>query len=320
MKYCLALHGGAGTLAKTALDPDAFKPYQAAMRLALEAGEKILSQNGSAVDAVVATVKVLEDCPLFNAGYGAVFTEDGVHELDAAIMEGHTLNAGAIAGARCIRNPIVAAHALMRAGQSVFLAGEGADRFAARQGLQPVAVDYFSTELRRDQLRELRMTRPNARELDHDTGMGTVGAVARDRRGNLAAATSTGGTANKQSGRIGDSPVIGAGTYASELCAVSATGKGELFIRRCAAHEVDARMRYLHEPLADAVKSVIGDETRLKLDGGLIAVDRRGNICLQQTKRMYRAMIVEGASPTIDFGKNSAKDEFSSDAGRATST
>jgi beta-aspartyl-peptidase (threonine type) len=327
MKYSLALHGGAGTILN-AEDPAAIKPYQDAMLTALAAGEAVLSQGGCAVDAVVEVVKSLEDCPLFNAGHGAVFTEDGVHELDAAIMDGQTLNAGAIAGARRIRNPIVAARELMRVGKTVFLAGEGADRFALQQGLPAVSLDYFSTERRRDQLREVRLRQPGSQQLDHDVfvrpdrsggGLGTVGAVARDRLGRLAAATSTGGMTNKPSGRIGDSPVIGAGTYASRLCAVSATGVGELFIRRCAAHDVDSRMRYLNESLADAVKFVIHDESRLPLDGGLIAIDSLGNICLQQTERMYRAWLVEGLTPIVAVGENSRADEFWSGEDKASS-
>jgi beta-aspartyl-peptidase (threonine type) len=317
-KYCLALHGGAGTILN-ADDPEAIKPYQDALLAALAAGDAVLSRGGGAVDAVVEAVKSLEDCPLFNAGHGAVFTEDGVHELDAAVMDGQTLNAGAIAGARRIRNPIVAARELMRVGKTVFLAGEGADRFALQQGLPAVSLDYFSTDRRRDQLREVRLRRPDSQQLDHDVdvrpgrsggGLGTVGAVARDRFGQLAAATSTGGMTNKPAGRIGDSPVIGAGTYASRLCAVSATGAGELFIRRCAAHEVDSRMRYLNESLIDAVKFVIHDDSRLQLDGGLIAVDSLGNICLQQTERMYRAWRVEGQVPVVAVGRNTGADEF----------
>lgn len=304
--YVLALHGGAGTIALGSADE---APYRAALTDALAAGERILAAGGPALEAVVATVTALEDSPLFNAGLGAVFTADECHELDAGVMDGSTLAAGAVAGARRIRNPVQAALAVMRQGRSVLLGQEGADRFAHEEGLAMVEPDYFSTEFRRAQLRSVqaRAGRQHAL-LDHDAALpgpdegrfGTVGAVALDRHGHLAAATSTGGMTNKQPGRIGDSPVVGAGLYANDAtCAVSATGTGEHFLRACAAHDVHARMQYAGLDVDTAVAASLEQAVApLGGRGGLIAIGRDGCLSMRfNSPGMYRAWVREGEAP-----------------------
>jgi beta-aspartyl-peptidase (threonine type) len=276
----IAIHGGAGVLrgitAKTAARA------RAGLEHALEAGYAILEDGGASLDAVTAAVAVLEDEPLFNAGRGASFNTDGEIELDASIMEGAGLRAGAVAAVRRIRNPILAARAVMEHTPHVMLAGAGAERFARSQRLAMVPPEYFHTA------RELAALR---RKLANPAG--TVGAVALDAAGNLAAGTSTGGYTGKMPGRIGDSPVIGAGTYAdNRCCAVSGTGMGELFIRGVIAYEVAARMRYLGEPLSRAASGALATVKRLGGSGGLIAVDRRGNIAMPfNSQGMYRAAL-----------------------------
>lgn len=303
--YVLALHGGAGTIAVGSADET---PYRDALGAALAAGQRILAADGSALDAVVATVAALEDCPLFNAGLGAVFTADACHELDAGVMDGRTLAAGAVAGARRIRNPVQAALAVMRQGRSVLLGDEGADRFAREQGLAMVEPDYFSTEHRRQQLRSVQARAGSQQALDHDAPLpgpdegrfGTVGAVALDRYGHLAAATSTGGMTNKQPGRIGDSPVVGAGLYANDAtCAVSTTGTGEHFLRACAAHDVHARMQYAGLDVDAAVAATLElGIAPLGGHGGLIAIGRDGRLSLRfNSTGMYRAWVREGEAP-----------------------
>jgi beta-aspartyl-peptidase (threonine type) len=248
---------------------------------ALKAGYAVLRDGGTSLDAVVAAVVVLEDSPLFNAGRGAAYNAEGRHELDAAVMDGATLGAGAVACVRTIRNPILAARAVMERSEHVMLAAAGAERFARRQGLAMVRQSYFHT---RERLAALR------KKLREE--LGTVGAVALDVHGRVAAATSTGGLTGKLPGRVGDSPIIGAGVYADDLCAVSGTGHGEFFVRTALAHDVAARMRYRGEPLRRAAAGALAELARLGSSGGLIAVDRRGNVAMPfNTEGMYRGAI-----------------------------
>ncbi|HWA37319.1 MAG TPA: isoaspartyl peptidase/L-asparaginase, partial [Burkholderiales bacterium] len=257
----IALHGGAGTLPRRRMSAEKAREYLEALRDCLAKGHSLLLRGRSALDAVTATVVALEDCPLFNAGRGAVFNADGEHEMDAAVMDGATARAGAVAGVQRIRNPILAARAVMEKSPHVLLAAEGAERFAKRVGLPLVSSGYFSTPERRDALeRKLK------------SHHGTVGAVALDARGRLAAATSTGGYTGKLPGRIGDSPIIGAGTWADATCAVSGTGLGEAFIRAAVAHDISARMRYRKETLGRAAAAALRNVKRLGGDGGVIAV------------------------------------------------
>ena len=306
-RYVLALHGGAGTISPEEIEAET--DYRQGLRAALASGEAVLEAGGSAVDAVVATVSSLEDCPLFNAGYGAVFHEDQAHELDAAVMEGTALRAGAIAGATRIRNPVLAALEVLCEGRSVLLTAQGAERLAAARGLEIVDPSYFSTEMRLREWEAVRAGNPKSQALDHvlpalakmpEGRFGTVGAVARDREGRLAAATSTGGITNKQVGRVGDTPVIGAGTYANDrTCAISATGTGEHFVRACAAYDIHARMAYGSQTMAEAMASLIASSlTPLGGEGGLIGVDVHGAIAMQfNSVGMYRASVREGEVP-----------------------
>lgn len=291
----LAIHGGAGTIAAT--DAASAQPYHDALQQVVAAAQTLLLRGASALDAVCLAVEMLEDCPLFNAGHGAVFTHAETHELDAAVMDGSNLHAGAVAGVSHIRRPVCAARAVMDDGAHVLLAGVGAEAFAREHGLEMVEPSYFSTEARRQQLQQALAS--HRVSLDHDGApidesrkLGTVGAVALDMQGHLAAATSTGGMTNKRVGRIGDSPLIGAGTYADDRsAAVSCTGSGEMFIRTVAAYDVCARMRYGGQTLEQATQAVV-QEALPAIDGrgGLIAVDRLGNLCLPfNTQGMYRA-------------------------------
>ncbi len=308
-QFSIALHGGAGTILKTEMTPQKEKSYRDAMQEAMLAGIEILKNGGTAENAVVAAVIEMENCELFNAGKGSVFTYEETHEMDASLMEGENLRAGAVAGVKHIRNPIGLAQAVMNHSQHVLLLGEGAERFAESIGMEKVPQEYFSTEGRRKQLEAIRNTGKVA--LDHSVSeelykkRGTVGAVARDKAGNLAAATSTGGMTNKRFGRVGDTPLIGSGTYANNLaCAVSATGWGEFFIRGVVAYDVAALILYKKLSLEEAVRYVIHDKLG-KLspiggeygDGGLISIDNQGNIVMDfNTPGMYRASYKEGES------------------------
>jgi beta-aspartyl-peptidase (threonine type) len=276
------------------MSPEREHAYRKALQEALQAGWNILQAEGCALDAVEAVARHLEDCPLFNAGRGAVLTADGGHELDAAIMNGRDRAAGAVAGVRTVRNPVSLARRVMERSSFVLLAGNGAEAFAADQGVERVAPEWFRTPERVQQLEEAREGGQTV--MDHDGGAdrkyGTIGAVALDARGDLAAATSTGGLTNKRYGRVGDSPIIGAGTYADNAtCAVSCTGYGEEFIRAVAAHEVAARMRYAGESLDRAAEALVHQLlSRLDGKGGLVAVDRSGRVALPfNTEGMYRA-------------------------------
>ncbi|ASN15863.1 beta-aspartyl-peptidase [Pantoea ananatis] len=301
-KAAIAIHGGAGAITRAAMSAEKEQAYRQALYDIVTHGQSMLAQGASALDTVTEAVRRLEECPLFNAGKGAVFTRQGTHELDACIMDGRTLQAGAVAGVSRIRNPVLAARALLENSPHVLLAGEGAEAFALAQGLEQVEPDFFSTPERWEQLQ--RALGSDTALLDHDGAaqggdpldpdrkFGTVGAVALDNDGNLAAATSTGGMTNKQVGRIGDSPLPGAGCYASnDSVAVSCTGTGEVFIRTLAAYDVAAQMRYGGRTLQQASMNVIHDSVlELGGSGGLIAVDREGNVALPfNSEGMYRA-------------------------------
>jgi len=279
-RIAIAVHGGAGIMAR--LTDAQQTRYRQGLERALDAGYEVLARGGASVDAVSASVVALEDDPLFNAGRGAVYNAAGKHELDASIMDGGTLRAGAVAAVSRIRNPVLAARAVMEKSPHVLLVGKGADQFARQHGLPLVRNTYFNTQERKKALRK-------GLQRQH----GTVGAVALDRRGDLAAATSTGGYTGKLPGRVGDSPLIGAGTYAdNSSCAVSGTGWGEAFIRIALAHEVSARMRHRGEDVVQASKAALKSLARMKGDGGLIALDRRGNIAMPfNSGGMLRACI-----------------------------
>jgi beta-aspartyl-peptidase (threonine type) len=285
----LAIHGGAGALPRRKMTPAASARYKAGLARALGAGYEVLKAGGKSLDAVCAAVVTLEDSPLFNAGRGACYNSDEKHELDASVMDGATLRAGAVAAVSRIRNPVLAARAVMEKSRHVLLVGRGAERFARQQGLALVDESYFHTRSRLTALRK--------RIEGHH---GTVGAVALDANGNLAAATSTGGYTGKLPGRVGDSPIIGAGNYADDACAVSGTGIGEAFIRGVLAYDVAARMHYRGESLAAAARAAMKKLAGLKADGGLIAVDRRGNIAMPFiSEGMYRAAIDPRGRRTI---------------------
>jgi beta-aspartyl-peptidase (threonine type) len=296
----IAIHGGAGALPRTEMKPAAEDEYREELGKALDMGFAALEKGASSLDAVVAAVKLLEDSPLFNAGRGAVFTHDGINELDAAIMDGATLKAGAVAGVRHVRNPIELARRVMDHSPHVLVIGEGAEEFALEQGVTLVPRDYFHTQRRWRQLEIARRAdNPPTESINY---FGTVGAVALDGQGNLAAATSTGGMTNKKYGRVGDSPIIGAGTYANNAtCALSGTGHGEYFIRSVVGHDVSALMEYRGMTLADAVKLVVHDKLiKLGGEGGIIAVDAQGNVALDfNCEGMFRACRKSGTAREI---------------------
>ena len=316
-RIILVVHGGAGTISRASMTPEREAQYRGGLEHAMKAGYEVLAAGGSSVDAVVATIKVFEDDPLFNAGKGAVFTHEGKNELDAAIMDGKTGLAGAVAGVTTIKNPITAARAVMDKTRHVLLVSAGAEKFAATQKLEIVDPSYFFTQYRWDQLQKAiekdriqldhdgskpapakTSATPQTWELDHKYG--TVGAVALDRYGNLAAGTSTGGLTNKYYGRVGDSPIIGAGTYADNATvAVSGTGTGEFYMRGLIAYDIAARMKYLKLPVSDAVdqtlKSALDDKHG---DGGVIALDAQGNFKFGfNTAGMYRGYVKSDGKP-----------------------
>ncbi|MBU6493412.1 MAG: isoaspartyl peptidase/L-asparaginase [Burkholderiales bacterium] len=320
----LAIHGGAGAMARIDASDEARQQYENALRDILRNAGRVLAQGGKALDAVTEAVRLLEECPLFNAGHGAVLTSAGTHELDAAIMDGSNLRSGAVANLKTVRNPVLAARAVMERSQHVMFVADGAEAFARSQGLECVDPAFFSTPLRREQLERVRRASAGEVALDHDSGgarsvgdplafptqapldedrkLGTVGAVALDVNGNLAAATSTGGMTNKQPGRVGDAPLIGAGCYAdNRTCAVSTTGTGEMFIRMVAAYDIAARMEYTGASLEQAASHVIYDKLpRIDGRGGLIALDAQGNVCMPfNTEGMYRGFIRAGQAPVV---------------------
>jgi len=292
--FSIAIHGGAGTLVKGLMTSELESQYKTALDLALEAGYSVLENGGTSVDAVETAVKLLEDSPLFNAGKGSVFTAEGTHEMDAAIMEGKELNAGAVSLITGIKNPVSLARDVMDKSYHVFLAGEGAMRFAKDSGHTIENPDYFYDEVRYQQWLGIKDT--EGFQLDHSVKkegkFGTVGAVACDQYGTISAATSTGGMTNKKWGRVGDSPMIGAGNYANNnTCAVSCTGSGEFFIRGVVAYDVSCLMEFKGLSIEDAASEVIHKRIlKIKGDGGLIAVDAQGNIAMPfNTEGMYRA-------------------------------
>jgi len=290
----LVIHGGCGTLTRKAMSDAREASFRRSLEAALAAGWAVLAAGGAALDAVLAANVVMEDDPNFNAGHGAAFNDQGGHELDASIMEGDRLLAGAVTAARRIRNPIkVAAELLRRGADPLMLAGEGADRWAAAHGFEMVENSHFATQWRREALIEIqqRTRAGTVAAAPESEKHGTVGAVALDAAGHLAAGTTTGGYTNKMLGRVGDSPIIGAGTWADDrTCAVSATGKGEFFIRKALAHEIHARMRWGGQTLAAACGAMIHDELENWAAGaGLVAIDRDGNFTLPfNTEGMYR--------------------------------
>ncbi len=315
------IHGGAGVIRKGSLSPEREKEYRTKLEEALIAGYKALQEGKSSLDAVEIAIRMMEDSPLFNAGKGAVFTADGKNELDASIMDGKTLAAGAVAGLRHVKNPITLARAVMENSPHVMMIGEGAEKFAKEQKIELVEEKYFWTQERWDSLQrilkeEKEKAKPaaaskpglamNEPQLPYNK-FGTVGAVALDKNGDLAAGTSTGGMTNKKFGRVGDAPIIGAGTYANNnSCAVSATGHGEYFIRLGIARDICALMEYQIKPLQQAADAVIHQKLqKLGGDGGIIALDKMGNIGISfNSEGMYRAYINSEGKPVVEIYKN----------------
>jgi L-asparaginase / beta-aspartyl-peptidase len=303
----LVIHGGAGVIEKANITPNKEREIHAALDKALAAGSQVLSRGGSALDAAEAAVKVLEDDPNFNAGRGSVLTYDGEIEMDASIMDGRTLAAGAVTGATQTKNPISLARAVMEKSEHVFLSREGADAFSKAQGLEQAPPDYFMTPRRRQQLEQFKTSKVSA--LDIEYKYGTVGAVALDSQGHVAAATSTGGMTGKRWGRIGDSPIIGAGTYADDRgCAVSGTGWGEYFIRVGVAHEICARMRMNNTDPQQTADAVMAEVKALGGDGGVIVVTPKGEMVYSfNTVGMYRGRADAGGRSTALYAEDGAR-------------
>ena len=301
----LVIHGGAGVIERGSLSAEDEQAVRADLDRALDAGNAVLQDGGSALDAVTAAVRVLEESPWFNAGKGAVFNAEGGHELDAAVMEGHTRRAGSVAGVGTVRSPVLLARAVMERSPHVMMAGAGAERFADQHpDIERVAPDWFDTPRRREQLERAREREQKQVAALPSTYFGTVGAVALDRHGHIAAATSTGGMTNKRYGRIGDAPVIGAGTWADARCGVSGTGWGEYYLRTAAAHEICARVNLRGDRLAEAAEAVInGEVVALGGDGGAIVLDASGAIAMPfNTPGMYRGWIKpDGSRGTAIF-------------------
>lgn len=303
----IAIHGGAGAISRAKMSPERERDYVQALSSIVEAGQKMLEAGASALDTVTEAVRLLEECPLFNAGKGAVFTANETHELDACVMDGYSLQAGAVAGVKHLSNPILAARLVLEQSPHVLLIGEGAEKFAANHGMASVPNEYFSTPERLYQLRQAQEAGETVLDhsgapLDERSKMGTVGAVALDAAGNLAAATSTGGMTNKLPGRVGDSPIIGAGCYANNASvAVSCTGTGEVFMRTLAAYDISALMEYGGLSLNEACERVVLEKLpALGGSGGLIAIDREGNVVLPfNSEGMYRAYAYAGDTPSV---------------------
>lgn len=314
-QYAIVIHGGAGTILKENMSAEDEAAYKLKLEEAIRVGHNILKNGGSSLDAVEQTIHIMENSPLFNAGKGAVFTNAGTNELDASIMDGKTLNAGASAGTKTVKNPISLARAIMERSPHVMLAGYGADMFAKEQELEIVDSTYFYTEDRMNSLERVKNFEANKKgghksafydATIKDSKFGTVGCVALDKHGNLAAGTSTGGMTNKRWGRVGDSPIIGAGTYANNnTCAVSSTGWGEFFIRAMVAHDISALMDYKGLTLQEAAREVIQKKVpELGGDGGIIAVDKNGNMVMEfNTDGMYRATMNDKGDLTLGIYK-----------------
>ncbi len=314
-KFCIVIHGGAGTILKENMTDSLEAEYHRVLDLAVSKGYELLKNGGTSLDAVTQTIVILEDSPLFNAGKGAVFTNEGKNELDASIMDGKSKAAGAVAGVTRIKNPITLARAIMEVSEHVMMVGPGAEKFAEQNGIALVDPNYFYTQKRWEGLQKAKAREKT--ELDHasatrvdptlkDQKFGTVGCVALDRKGTIAAGTSTGGMTNKRYGRVGDVPIIGAGTYADNAtCGVSATGWGEFFIRNVVAYDIAAQMRYNQSSLADAAKETIQKKVlEMGGDGGIIAIDKDGTIVMEfNTAGMYRAAIDKSGKKTIAIYK-----------------
>lgn len=314
-KFCIVIHGGAGTILKENMTDSLEAAYNQVLDLAVSKGYEILKNGGNSLDAVTQTIMILEDSPLFNAGKGAVFTNEGKNELDASIMDGKSKAAGAVASVTRVKNPITLARAIMEVSEHVMMVGPGAEKFAEQNGVELVDPNYFYTAKRWEGLQKAKDREKI--ELDHaaalhydvtikDQKFGTVGCVALDKKGNIAAGTSTGGMTNKRYGRVGDAPIIGAGTYADNAtCGVSATGWGEFFIRNVVAYDIAAQMQYKKVSLADAAKETIQKKVpEMGGDGGIIAIDIDGNIIMEfNTAGMYRASIDKSGTKTIAICK-----------------
>lgn len=314
-EFGIVIHGGAGSIKKGAVTPEREKEYEAKLTEALQAGHKILAEGGRSLDAVEAAINILEDSPLFNAGKGAVFTSNGLNELDASIMDGSDLNAGAVARLTHIKNPITLARAVMEKSKHVMMVGDGAERFGIENGFELVETSYFYTDKSWNSLqRALEKERGEEskdqsmlNDFDPDHKYGTVGAAALDKHGNLAAGTSTGGMTNKKYGRAGDVPVIGAGTYAKNAtCAVSCTGHGEYFIRLAVAKDISDLVEYKEMPLRDAANKVIFEKVEnLGGTGGVIAIDKFGNIAMPfNTSGMFRGYMLDDGKPEVKMYKD----------------
>ncbi|MCH7754004.1 isoaspartyl peptidase/L-asparaginase [candidate division KSB1 bacterium] len=313
--FGMVIHGGAGTILKKNMTPELEQAYQSKLKEALQTGYDILKNNGSSMDAVEATINILEDSPLFNAGKGAVFTGDGTHELDASIMDGRTLQAGAVASVKHVKNPITLARLVLEKSPHVMMVGAGAEEFAVQHNLERVSQYYFYTEKRwkslqkrKESVEEKTTLVPEKENIKlADKEKGTVGAAALDKAGNLAAGTSTGGMTNKMFGRVGDSPIIGAGTYANnQTCAVSGTGHGEYFMRLLVSYDIHALMAYEGKSLKEAANTVIMKKLEeLGGTGGIIAIDKDGNIAMPfNTDGMYRGYIRENGETVVKIYKN----------------
>ena len=295
VEFSIAIHGGAGTITRKNMTPGKENAYRSKLKETLNVGYSILNKGGTSLDAVEATIRIMENSELFNAGKGAVFTNAGTNELDASIMDGSNLKAGAVARVKTVKNPISAARKVMEETWHVMLSGDGADKFAKEQGLDIVDPNYFYTQRRWDSLKKIQVEKH-----------GTVGCVALDKHGNLAAGTSTGGLTNKRWGRVGDSPIIGAGTYANnQTCAVSGTGQGEYFIRGNVAYDVSAIMEYKGKSVGEAAQNVIRKLSDKGGNGGIITMDSKGNISMPfNTAGMYRGFRKAGQAPEIFIYKN----------------
>ena len=315
-KYVVVIHGGAGTILKKDMSPELEEQYRAKLKEALTQSYQKIKEGKSSLEAVEAAIVVMEDSPLFNAGKGAVFTSDGRNELDASIMYGKDKSAGAVAGLTVVKNPIKAAIAVMQKSEHVMMIGKGAEQFAKKEGLEIVNPKYFWTQHRWDALQkvkkaELKANQPNAMNNSHypsyywvDKKFGTVGCVALDRDGNISAGTSTGGMTNKKYGRVGDAPIIGAGTYADKNVGISGTGLGEFYIRTSAARTVAAKYEYQNKDVKTATQEVMLEIEKLGGDGGMIALDKNGNVAMTfNTEGMYRGTVTEDGEINIEIYK-----------------
>ena len=315
-KYVVVIHGGAGTILKKDMSSELEEQYRAKLKEALTQSYQKIKEGKSSLEAVEAAIVVMEDSPLFNAGKGAVFTSDGRNELDASIMYGKDKSAGAVAGLTVVKNPIKAAIAVMQKSEHVMMIGKGAEQFAKKEGLEIVNPKYFWTQHRWDALQkvkkaELKANQPNAMNNSHypsyywvDKKFGTVGCVALDRDGNISAGTSTGGMTNKKYGRVGDAPIIGAGTYADKNVGISGTGWGEFYIRTSAARTVAAKYEYQNKDVKTATQEVMLEIEKLGGDGGMIALDKNGNVAMTfNTEGMYRGTVTEDGEINIEIYK-----------------